>query len=51
MDDEWRELLIALNLQIHVGQNPEPSGAELFLASPDVRIHYFRGKHDFKELQ
>ena len=51
MDDEWRELLIALNLQIHVGQHPEPGSAEISLSSPDVRISYFRGKRDFKELQ
>ncbi|MFH0768818.1 MAG: hypothetical protein V1932_04540, partial [Chloroflexota bacterium] len=48
---EWRELFVALNLRIHVGQHSEPGCAELSLSSPDVSISYFRGKHDFEELQ
>ena len=48
---EWRELFIALNLGIHVGQHSEPGSAELCLYSPDVSISYFRGKHDFEELR
>ena len=48
---EWRELFIALNLHIHVGQHSEPGNAELRLSSPDVTISYFRGKRDIEELQ
>jgi len=48
---EWRELFIALNLRIHVSQHSEAGSAELCLSSPDVSISYFRGKHDFEELQ
>ena len=29
----------------------EASGAELALSSHDVNISYFRGEHDFEELQ
>jgi hypothetical protein len=50
-EHEWRELFIRLNLQLHVGQNPESGSAELSLSSPDVRISYFRGMRDFEELQ
>ncbi len=48
---EWKELFIALNLRIHVGQHSEPGSAELRLASPDVSISYFRGERDFEDLQ
>jgi len=50
-DAEWRELFVALNLCMHVGEHTEPSSAEIRLSSPDVTISYFRGKRDFEELR
>jgi len=48
---EWREIFIALNLQIHVNNHDEPDSPYLRLSSPDVTISYLKGKHDFQALQ
>jgi len=48
---EWREIFIALNLEIHVSNHDEPDGPYLRLSSPDVTISYLKGKHDFQALQ
>ncbi len=50
-DDEWRELFVALNLVIPIGEYAELGSADIRLFSPDVTISYFHGKRDFKELQ
>lgn len=48
---EWREIFIALNLQIYVSKHDEPDSPYLRLKSPDVNISYLKGKHDLKTLQ
>ncbi len=49
-DSEWRELFIALNIVIPIGEDKGTQSADIRLSSPDATISYYQGKRDFEEL-